>query len=162
MERILIRSQDLLQGIPAEVSDDQIDVGYTAVVLSADAQATIADERKRVHELEKGTGEILMIHSDRVAALQARVNGLEKDSELLRQSRDGFRVKYESAKNDAITLQSQLTQRTVERDTARRRVDELEAREVDVVTLREDLEQRTAELEAAKADKAKSQPGGEG
>ncbi|MBX3321336.1 MAG: hypothetical protein KF890_15785, partial [Nitrospira sp.] len=37
-----------------------------------------------------------------------------------------------------------------ERDTARRRVDELEAREVDVVLLREDLEKRTAELEAAK------------
>ena len=35
-----------------------------------------------------------------------------------------------------------------ERDTARRRVDELEAREVDAVMLREDLEQRTAELEA--------------
>ena len=49
-------------------------------------------------------------------------------------------------------LQSQLTQRTAERDTARRRVDELEAREVDVVMLREDLEQRTAELEAAKAE----------
>ena len=45
--------------------------------------------------------------------------------------------------------QSSLTQRTAERDTARRRVDELEAREVDVVTLREDLEKRTAELEAA-------------
>ena len=46
--------------------------------------------------------------------------------------------------------ESQLTQRTAERDTARRRVDELEAREVDVVLLREDLEKRTAELEAAK------------
>lgn len=49
-----------------------------------------------------------------IAALQERVNGLEKDSELLRQSRDDFRVKYESVKNDAITLQSQLTQRTAE------------------------------------------------
>ena len=83
MERFLIRSQDLLQGIPFEVLDNQIGEGYDAVVLSADAQATIA-------------------------ALQA------------------------------------------ERDTARRRVDELEAREVDVVLLRDDLEQRTAELEAAK------------
>ena len=51
-------------------------------------------------------------------------------------------------------LESQLTQRTTECDTARRRVDELEAREVDVVLLREDLEQRTAELEAAKASQA--------
>ena len=41
MERILIRSQDLLQGIPAEVSDHQIGEGYTAVVLSADVQATV-------------------------------------------------------------------------------------------------------------------------
>ena len=52
MERILIRSQDLLQGIPAEVSDNQIGVGYTAVVLSADAQATIAALQARVRELE--------------------------------------------------------------------------------------------------------------
>ena len=58
-----------------------------------------------------------------IAALQARVNGLEKDSELLRQSRDDFRVKYESVKNDAITLQSQLTQRTAELEAARRKVD---------------------------------------
>jgi len=53
-----------------------------------------------------------------IAALQARVNGLEKDSELLRQSRDDFRVKYESVKNDAITLQSQLTQCTAELEAA--------------------------------------------
>lgn len=53
MERILIRSQDLLQGIPAEVSDNQIGVGYTAVVLSADAQATIAALQARVRELEE-------------------------------------------------------------------------------------------------------------
>jgi uncharacterized coiled-coil DUF342 family protein len=128
------------------------------VVLAADAQATIAALQKeiatrdstdsilatRIRELES----CLTHRTEEREALQARVNGLEKDSELLRQSRDDFRVKYESVKNDAITLQSQLTQCTAERDTARRRVDELEAREVDVVTLREDLEQRTAELEA--------------
>lgn len=63
-----------------------------------------------------------------VEALQARVNGLEKDSELLRQSRDDFRVKYESVKNDAITLQAQLTQRTAELEAAKTRAHESESK----------------------------------
>jgi chromosome segregation ATPase len=75
--------------IPVQHDDDDFYINTTL----ADAQATIA-------------------------ALQARVNGLEKDSELLRQSRDDFRVKYESVKNDAITLQAQLTQRTAELEAA--------------------------------------------
>ena len=58
---------------------------------------------------------------------------------------EGDFVLYTDAQATIATLQA-------ERDTARRRVDELEAREVDVVMLREDLEQRTAELEAAKAE----------
>ena len=64
---------------------------------------------------------------------------------------------YDELESYVENLQKQLAdaQATIaalqaERDTARRRVDELEAREVDVVMLREDLEQRTAELEAAK------------
>ena len=70
-----------------------------------------------------------------IAALQAEVKDLKE---------------WLAAYKQSIELaQSSLTQRTAERDTARRRVDELEAREVDVVLLREDLEQRTAELEAA-------------
>ena len=48
----------------------------------------------------------------------------------------------------AADAQATIAALQAERDTARRRVDELEAREVDVVMLREDLEQRTAELEA--------------
>ena len=53
---------------------------------------------------------------------------------------DGDWVKAADAQATIAALQA-------ERDTARRRVDELEAREVDVVLLRDDLEQRTAELE---------------
>ena len=50
----------------------------------------------------------------------------------------------------AADAQATIAALQAERDTARRRVDELEEREVDVVMLREDLEQRTAELAAAK------------
>ena len=50
---------------------------------------------------------------------------------------------------DAMAAKEQVAALQAERDTARRRVDELEAREVDVVLLREDLEKRTVELEAA-------------
>ena len=75
-----------------------------------------------------------------IAALQSEVKDLKEWLAAYKQSLE--------------LAQSSLTQRTAERDTARRRVDELEAREVDVVLLREDLEQRTAELEAAKASQA--------
>ena len=61
---------------------------------------------------------------------------------------EGDFVLYTDAQATIATLQA-------ERDTARRRVDELEAREVDAVMLREDLEQRTAELEAAKRERDK-------
>ena len=53
---------------------------------------------------------------------------------------------------DAMAAKEQVAALQAERDTARRRVDELEAREVGVVLLREDLEKRTAELEATKAE----------
>ena len=72
-----------------------------------------------------------------IVALQARVKELQCVAD------EKCRCFLERAEQ----AEQQLTQRTVERDTARRRVDELEAREVDVVMLREDLEQRTAELE---------------
>ena len=62
---------------------------------------------------------------------------------------------YDELESYVENLQKQLAdaQATIaalqaERDTARRRVDELEAREVDVVLLREDLEKCTVELEA--------------
>ncbi len=90
---------------------------------AADAPATIAALQARVQELESNRVPNSMQH---VIELQAMNNRL------------GVRVE---------TLESQLTQRTAERDTARRRVDELEAREVDVALLRGDLEKRTAELE---------------
>ena len=76
-----------------------------------------------------------------IAALQARVRELEEWQQIVAGTQDRQDLIYR--------LSDHLTQRTAERDTARRRVDELEAREVDVVLLREDLEQRTAELEAA-------------
>ena len=76
-----------------------------------------------------------------IAALQARVKELEDEGKT-----------YQEVLRQAYTVQNELTQRTAERDTARRRVDELEAREVDVVLLRDDLEQRTAECEALQVD----------
>jgi hypothetical protein len=80
-----------------------------------------------------------------IAALQARVQELEGITKVI----CGHCCEPMEIPSKAV-LQSQLTQRTAERDCVRRRVDELEAREVDVVLLREDLEKRTAELEAAK------------
>ena len=76
-----------------------------------------------------------------IAALQARVRELEEWQQIVAGTQDRQDLIYR--------LSDHLTQRTAERETARRRVDELEARKVDVVLLREDLEQRTAELEAA-------------
>ena len=100
-----------------------------------------------------------------IAALQARVQELEDDRSAwkeiaqdwsaaakLAEQPEKFYEGYSAAVMNAMQAlltkaRAQLTQRTAERDTARRRVDELEAREVDVVLLRDDLEKRTAELE---------------
>ena len=79
---------------------------------------------------------------DQAADAQAIIAALQSEVKDLKEWLAAYKQSLELA-------QSSLTQRTAERDTARRRVDELEAREVDVVLLREDLEQRTAELEAA-------------
>jgi chromosome segregation ATPase len=91
--------------------------------IRADAQATIAALQARVRELEQ------WVQDQSTANLEKMRHTDEMQSR-------------------AMDAESQLTQRTAERDTARRRVDELEARDVDVVLLRDDLEQRTAELEA--------------
>lgn len=77
-----------------------------------------------------------------LADAQATIAALQSEVKDLKEWLAAYKQSLELA-------QSSLTQRTAERDTARRRVDELEAREVDVVLLRDDLEQRTAELEAA-------------
>ena len=79
---------------------------------------------------------------DQAADAQAIIAALQSEVKDLKEWLAAYKQSLELA-------QSSLTQRTAERDTARRRVDELEAREVDVVLLRDDLEQRTAELEAA-------------
>ena len=84
-----------------------------------------------------------------IAALQARVNELCKFRQADHEQLVEVQKYWRESQDEVHELQSQLTQRTAERDTARRRVDELEAREVDVVLLREDLEKRTVELEAA-------------
>lgn len=90
MERILIRSQDLLQGIPAEVSDNQIGVGYTAVVLSADAQATIADLQGQI-AVERANKESAVACVDRdvkkISALQQRVAQLEQQLKEMTESK---------------------------------------------------------------------------
>ncbi|MBX3121366.1 MAG: hypothetical protein KF784_20125 [Fimbriimonadaceae bacterium] len=62
---------------------------------------------------------------------------------------DALKLVNDTHMKTVMKLSHVVEQRTAERDCARRRVDELEAREVDVVLLREDLEKRTAELEAA-------------
>ena len=72
-----------------------------------------------------------------IAALQARVKELEEITKVI----CGHCCEPMEIPSKAV-LQSALTQRTAERDCARRRVDELEAREVDVVL--------SAELEAAR------------
>ena len=87
-----------------------------------------------------------------IAALQARVRELEEWVQDQSTANLETMRHTDEMQSRALEAEQQLTQRTAERDTARRRVDELEAREVDVVMLREDLEQRTAELEAAKAE----------
>ena len=85
-----------------------------------------------------------------IAALQTRVKELEQIAISHDQSMRYITGQAKRTHEKLTTVQATLTQRTAECDTARRRVDELEAREVDVVLLREDLERRTAELEAAK------------
>ena len=87
-----------------------------------------------------------------IAALQTRVKELEQIAISHDQSMRYITGQAKRTHEKLTTVQATLTQRTAECDTARRRVDELEAREVDVVLLREDLERRTAELEAAKRD----------
>ena len=81
-----------------------------------------------------------------IAALQARVRELEQWVQDQSTANLEKMQHMDEMQSRALEAESQLTQRTAERDTARRRVDELEAREVDVVLLRDDLAQRTAEL----------------
>ena len=97
---------------------------------------------KELREMEDGYIKQLADAQATIAALHARVKELEEWQQIVAGTQDRQDLIYR--------LSDHLTQRTAERDTARRRVDELEAREVDVVLLREDLERRTAELEAAK------------
>jgi chromosome segregation ATPase len=118
--------------IPVQHDDDDFYINTTL----ADAQATIAALQAQLNE----QSEKLKYHD----LFKQRQCWRDPD-ELV----DEYE-KWQAAIQEHQALKDQLTQRTAERDTARRRVDELEAREVDVVTLREDLEQRTAELEALK------------
>ena len=108
----------------------------------ADAQATIAALQARVQELEDDRSAWKEIAQDWSAAA--------KLAEQPEKFYEGYSAAVMNAMQALLTkARAEFTQRTAERDTARRRVDELEAREVDVVLLREDLEKRTAELEAA-------------
>ena len=115
---------------------------------AADAQATIAALQARVRELEDDRSAWKEIAQDWSAAA--------KLAEQPEKFYEGYSAAVMNAMQALLTkARAELTQRTAERDTARRRVDELEAREVDVVLLRDDLEQRTAELEAAKRERDK-------
>ena len=115
MERILIRSQDLLQGIPAEVSDNQIGVGYTAVVLSADAQATIAALQARVKELEQAVKET---HGRFISEQAAKKDVIDELTVALKSDADG-QVLIDKLMQDVLKLESQLTQRTAELEAAK-------------------------------------------
>ena len=114
----------------------------------ADAQATIAALQDTIMQMG-GQAAVLakdaMAAKEQVAALQERVRTATQL--IIAEIGASGPEDLEEAIGRIV---ARLTQRTAERDTARRRVDELEAREVDVVLLREDLERRTAELEAAK------------
>ena len=125
-----------------------------------DAQATIAALQARVKELEESRDAWKASQECSEKAYMALVNQIPAERfdydpinvALL----DGAKEQEVIGRRQIADLQAQLTQRTAERDTARRRVDELEAREVDVVLLREDLEQRTAEMEAAQQERDRS------
>ena len=131
-----------------------------AFVYHDDAQATIAALQTRVKELEESRDAWKASQECSEKAYMALVNQIPAERfdydpinvALL----DGAKEQEVIGRRQIADLQAQLTQRTAERDTARRRVDELEAREVDVVLLREDLEQRTAEMEAAQQERDRS------
>ena len=126
--------------IPLQHYDEDFYI-YTTL---ADAQATIAALQARVKELEA-----IKIPDDAFTycAYCGEKSPVDEHNEDL-----SAHIKV-CPKHPIRDVEAQLTQRTAERDCARRRVDELEAREVDVVLLREDLEKRTAELEAAKRER---------
>ena len=143
------------------MSADNPDTRIVENLLEAEQEASDQDFALSIRQLEDKirlhSAVVLELHREKkalvtqladaqatIAALQARVQELEEWQQIVAGTQDRQDLIYR--------LSDHLTQRTAERDTARRRVDELEAREVDVVLLRDDLEQRTAELEAAKAD----------
>ena len=124
MERYWV-SNNVLLNLSDQLGEALPSDKFTPMVKAADAQATIAALEQRVKELKQ------WVQDQSTANLETMRHMDEMQSR-------------------AMDAESQLAQRTTERDTARRRVDELEAREVDVVLLREDLEKRTAELKRAR------------
>ena len=139
------------QATIAALEETILKMGENAAVVAKDAMAAkeqVAALQARVKELEQAVKET---HGRFISEQAAKKDVIEELSVALKSNADG-QVLIDKLMQDVLKLEAQLTQRTAERDTARRRVDELEAREVDVVLLRDDLEQRTAELEAAKAD----------
>ena len=130
-------------------------VGNFEVVKAADAQATIAALQARVQELEARQ------HFGACAKCLTNAWRICKEG-----TPDAVEMKCSNGSTwwlcDYCLSKEQLTQRTAERDTARRRVDELEAREVDVVLLRDDLEQRTAELERVRGERYDMQRAAQG
>ena len=119
-------------------------------VLYTDAQATIAALQARVQELKA-----IKIPDDAFTycAYCGEKSPVDEHNEDL-----SAHIKV-CPKHPIRDVEAQLTQRTAERDAARRRVDELEAREVDVVLLREDLEKRTAELERVRGELQSAEAG---
>ena len=126
-----------------------------------DAQRALDAERARVKELEAELEEYRSIAEQQVASkavselatLQAQAKQLDRTLADVYQQRDGLQAQL--ADRDAMILQmgeqaavlakenmavkAQLRQVEGKRDTARHRVDELEAREIDVEILQGDL-----------------------
>ena len=142
--------------------------GDFEVVKAADAQATIAVLQARAQELEAikipddaftycaycGEKSPVDEHNEDLAAhikVCPKHPMRDVESQLTQRTAecDALKLVNDTHMKTVMKLSHVVEQRTAERDCARRRVDELEAREVDVVLLREDLEKRTAELEAA-------------
>ena len=148
------------------MSADNPDTRIVENLLEAEQEASDQDFALSIRQLEDKirlhSAVVLELHREKkalvtqladaqatIAALHARVKELEEWQQIVAGTQDRQDLIYR--------LSDHLTQRTAERDTARRRVDELEAREVDVVLLREDLERRTAELERVTGELQKAE-----
>ena len=127
-----------LQARVQELEDDRS--AWKEIAQDWSAAAKLAEQPEKFYE---GYSAAVM-NAMQALLTKARAEFTQRTAE-----RDALKQINDTHMKTVMKLSHVVEQRTAERDCARRRVDELEAREVDVVLLREDLEKRTAELEAA-------------